>query len=108
MGELTSAAAAATLDVLVDPSGTPVLKVTGELDLCSVGPIHAAIEAIITAKPDRILFDRGELRFMDISGLRMFLAVTEQISEVDLLDPSPIVRKVIDLTGTSGAFSITP
>jgi anti-anti-sigma factor len=108
MGELVPPDETATLKVSADPSGTPILKVTGELDLSSVGSIYSAIEAVIATGPDRIVFDLSELRFMDSSGLRIFLAVADQIAEVELLDPSPIVRKVIELTGTSGAFTLSP
>jgi anti-anti-sigma factor len=108
MGEVVNPDAPATLEVSLDPSGRPILKVIGELDLSSVGPIGSAIEAIVTGKHDRIMFDLSELRFMDSSGLRMFLALAHQTAEVQLRDPSPMVRKVIELTGTSGAFVITP
>src|ERR1700722_2709033 len=103
-----NAVAAATMEAPVDPSGTPVVKVIGELDLFTVGPVHAAIQAIVTAKIDRILFDLSELQFMDGTGLRMLLSVTEQVAEVHLLVPSPIARKVTQLTGPSGAFPIPP
>ena len=108
MRELMNADAAPTVEALVDPSGTPVVKISGELDLFSVGLIRAGIEDCVTGEPARMLLDLSELRFMDCYSLRMFLALSRQIPEVQLLDPSPIVRKVIELTGTSGAFVMTP
>ena len=108
MGELVNPDETATLKVSVDPSGTPILKVTGELDLSSVGPIYSAIAPVLATRPDHIVFDLSELRFMDSSGLRIFLSVADQIAEVELRDPSPTVRKVIELTGTSGAFTLNP
>jgi anti-anti-sigma factor len=108
MGQLVNPDDAATLEISVNSGGTPILKVIGELDVSTAGPIYSAIEPVLATRPDRIVFDLSELRFMDSSGLRIFLAIADQIAEVELLDPSPIIRRVIELTGTSGAFTLTP
>jgi anti-sigma B factor antagonist len=99
---------AATCETFVDSCGTPTLKLAGELDIACVGPIGAALDAIIAGRPNKLVVDLSELRFIDSSGLSLFLAAAEQIAEVELRHPSPMFLKVIDLTGLSDVFLITP
>lgn len=109
MDELgNDAGALATCETLIDPSGTPTLKLVGELDIGGVGPIRKAFDAIVADCPDRVAIDLTELRFIDSSGLSLFLAVADQVGEVELRNPSPIIRKVLRLTGLSNVFVITP
>jgi anti-sigma B factor antagonist len=109
MDELVNdAGALATCETLIDPSGTPTLKLVGELDIGGVAPIRKAFDAIIADGPERVVIDLRELRFIDSSGLSLFLAVADRVDEVELRDPSPIIRKVIGLTGLSNVFVVTP
>jgi|HubBroStandDraft_1064217.scaffolds.fasta_scaffold14411_4 anti-anti-sigma factor len=103
-----NAGAAATCEALVDAAGTPTLKLFGELDLGSLGPIRRAFDAIVKDQPARVIVDVSELRFIDSSGLSLFLSVAHQIDEVELRDPSPTLRKVIGLTGLTDVFVMTP
>jgi anti-anti-sigma factor len=98
----------ATFERLVDPSGTPIVKLIGELDISSIGPIRAALDAIVAGRPDRVVIDLSELRFIDSSGLSVFLSVAHKVPEVELRNPSAMVRKVIGLTGLSNVFVLTP
>jgi anti-anti-sigma factor len=98
----------AACETLVDPSGTPTLKLIGELDIASVAPIQAAFDAIVAKRPARLVIDLSELRFIDSSGLSLLLAVADQVDEVELREPSAMTRKVIDLTGLSSVFIVTP
>lgn len=108
MDERVKPAGLATCETLIDPSGTPTLKLMGELDIGSRDPIRTAFGLIIADKPERVVIDLSELRFIDSSGLALLLAMAEQVATVELRDPSPMLRKVIDLTGISGVFVITP
>jgi anti-sigma B factor antagonist len=109
MGELAeNSGLLATCETLVDPSGTPTLKLIGELDIASVAPIGSAIDAIVADRPARVAVDLSELRFIDSSGLSLFLSMADQVAEVELRNPSAIVRKVLSLTGLSSVFVVTP
>jgi anti-sigma B factor antagonist len=98
----------ATCEMLADASGTPTLKLIGELDLGSVGPIRTACDALIAHRPTRVIVDLSELRFMDSSGLSLLLAVADRVAEVELREPSALIRKIIDVTGLSTIFVMTP
>jgi len=98
----------AEVEAVVDPSGTPVLKLIGEIDISTVGRIRSAIEPVLAGQSDRIVFDLRDLRFMDSSGLTMLLAIAEKVAEVELRNASQIIRTVIELTGLSSVFTIAP
>ena len=100
-------AAEARLEEVSDAAGTPVLKLSGELDLSNVGSLRAAIDATYGRGLDRIVFDLSELEFMDSSGLAMFVAIAERIATVELRNPRPVMRRIIELTGLSGVFLVT-
>ena len=109
MDELTDdARLLARFETLVDASGMPTLKISGELDMASAGPISQAIEAIVANRPTRVVVDLSDLRFIDSSGLSLFLILADQVAEVEIRNPSAIIRKVIDVTGLSSIFVISP
>ncbi len=45
---------------------------------------------------------------MDSSGLALLASVAQRVPEVELRDPSPIVRRLIELTGLVGILNVTP
>lgn len=109
MDELTSDdSVAARLEQSVDASGCPVFRITGELDVSNVGSVRSALEATVGRGMERIVFDLSELSFMDSSGLAVLLAMTGRAATVEIRDPQPIIRRVIELTGLSGTFVVTP
>jgi anti-sigma B factor antagonist len=108
MAELMEAGGAeATVAARRDESGVPIVKLTGEVDMSNVDSVRAAVDLAIAHDPERIVFDVGDLEFIDSSGLAMLLAVAEQISVVELHRPRPLIRRVIELTGLSTAFIVT-
>jgi anti-sigma B factor antagonist len=109
MEELMQAGGAeATVESLHDVSGVPIVRITGEVDMSNVDVVGAAVDLAIANNPERIVFELGDLEFMDSSGLAMLLAITERISVVELRRPRPLIRRVIELTGLSIAFVIAP
>ena len=95
------------VEVLVDLSGVQVLKVIGELDLASAESLQASIGPILEREPTEIVFDLSELQFMDSSGITLLVTVAQRVETVELRDPRPMVRRIIELTGLSGVFRMT-
>jgi anti-sigma B factor antagonist len=108
MGELLQAGGAeAKVETFQDESGIPVVKIAGEVDMSNADLVRKAVEPVIERKPGRIVFELGELEFMDSSGLAMLLGVAERITVVELKSPRPLVRRILELTGLTTAFVIT-
>ena len=45
------------------------------------------------------MFDLAGLRFMDSAGIAVLLGATKRVERVSLREPSPTVRRVVELTG---------
>jgi anti-anti-sigma factor len=93
------------LEVHADPDGS--LRLSGEFDMSSVDTFRLAVETL--ADPDReIALDMTELTFIDSSGIRAILTMTQEIGAngVVLRNPQPNVRRVLDLIGIEGRSGI--
>jgi anti-anti-sigma factor len=92
----------------LEPSGTVVLTVTGEVDLGSVAALQEAVDRALALQPPELAFDLSGLRFMDSSGIAVLLRAAARIGTVQVRNPSAVVRRVIELTGLAGSLHVTP
>ncbi len=99
-------AAEVVIDTRVDPTGAPVVTVSGELDISNAGLLEATVTSISDEQPERLIFDLSGLQFMDSAGIAVLIGAAAKVNAVRLRDPSPIVRRVIELTGLSGVLPI--
>lgn len=76
-----------------------VVSVAGELDVSTARDLEAAVEEACVTKPAELLFDLSELRFMDSAGIAVLLGATRKVPTVRLREPSPAVRRVLEMTG---------
>jgi anti-sigma B factor antagonist len=100
--------AEAVIEARTDTSGAPVIAVSGELDMSNAARLEATIEAVVAAKPDRLIFDLSGLRFMDSAGIAVLLGAAGKVTSIELRDPSPPVRRVVELTGLESVLSVAP
>lgn len=88
-----------------------VVRVTpeGELDLGTTSRLEAELEAPI-ASARHLVLDLAKLRFVDSTGLRMFLLLAERARcegwQLTLARPSPAITAILEVTGTTGALPI--
>ena len=88
--------------------GTPVVSLSGELDLTNAERVKSAIGDVIPDGTSRLVVETSELKFMDSSGLALLASITRKVTEIELRDPSPIVRRLIELTGLAEIMNIRP
>jgi anti-sigma B factor antagonist len=88
--------------------GTPVVSLSGELDLTNAARVQSVIEDIIAAGTGRLVVEMSELEFMDSPGLALLASVARKVPEVELRAPSPIVRRLIELTGLAEIRNVSP
>ncbi len=91
-----------------DENGTPVITIAGELDLSNTGQAKAAIDTALASQDQRLILELGGLEYMDSSGIALLAAAARQTREVELRDPSAIVRRLIELTGLDQILRMTP
>jgi anti-anti-sigma factor len=99
-------AAGIVIDADVDANGGPVVSLSGELDSSNAGSLDATLASITAQHPERLTFELSGLRFMDSAGIAVLLRAAANVSVVHLRNPSPIVRRVVEVTGLSDVLPI--
>jgi len=94
------------IDTALDPTGAPILILSGELDIASAGALEATVASITAKNPEQLIFDLSRLRFMDSAGIAVLVDAARKVNGVHLRDPSPIVRRVVELMGLSSVLPI--
>jgi anti-sigma B factor antagonist len=108
MAELDAEPPAVQIDMHLDQSGAQVVVLSGELDSSSAASLQERMATIAPHSAQRLIFDVAGLRFMDSAGIAVLLGVAETASSVSLRNPSPIIRRALEITGLSSVFSIEP
>jgi anti-sigma B factor antagonist len=91
-----------------DPGGGPVVTVSGEIDLSNTAELEAKVAEVTAGRPDTLVFDLSELRFMDSAGIAVLLGAASRVGNVRLRAPSPAVARVVELTGLTEVLEIEP
>jgi len=107
MAELEPERATVQIEMHLDPAGTQVVILAGELDSSNADSLQERVASIPPQPPRRLIFDLTHLRFMDSAGIAVLIGAAKA-SSVSLRNPSPIIRRVLEATGLSGVFSIEP
>lgn len=105
-GDREDGGAALVIENQVDPAGGAVLVLSGELDISNGAALEEAVASAAAEHPDLLIFDLAGLRFMDSSGISVLLDAATKVKTVQVRDPSPIVRRIIQVTGLSGVLGI--
>jgi anti-sigma B factor antagonist len=107
MADLDPDGQAVTVASAREENGTTIVYLSGELDLTSAGQFSTAIDAALASHPETLILDASGLTFMDSSGIVLLVSAAQRAQEVQVRDPSPIVRRLIELTGLSNVLRIT-
>ena len=91
---------ALTMDVR-EENGTVVVRMSGELDMTGVIKARAAIDAALGGHPRRVILYASGLNYMDSSGIALLVLLTHKAQEVQVRNPTAIVRQLIEMTGLS-------
>ena len=109
MAELEDTPAAeAAIDAHTDPSGVPIVAVSGDLDISNADALEATVASIVAGRPERLIFDLTRLRFMDSAGIAVLLEARERVGSIVLRAPSAPIRRVIEVTGLTDVLPIEP
>jgi anti-anti-sigma factor len=89
---------------LVDEEGVPVLRLCGEID-------STVVEAYEDATPGQAaVVDASRVTFLDCRGLGLLVRRTQDVRRAGqqpvLRHPARIVRRVVDIAGAGGLFTI--
>jgi anti-sigma B factor antagonist len=79
-------------------------RLKGELDMATAGDLSKVLRGA-SERADPMVLDLSEVSFMDSSGLRALLEAAGLLEEhrpIVLLDPSPQVRNLLDISIPGG------
>ena len=85
-----------------------MVSLSGELDLTNAERVKSATEDMIPDGTARLVVETSELEFMDSSGLALLASIDRKVPEIELRDPSLIVRRLIELTGLAEILNVSP
>ena len=88
-----------------DEDGTVVVHLAGELDMTGVVKARAAIDAALGGRPRRVILYASGLHYMDSSGIALLVLLSHKAQDVQVRNPTPIVRQLMEMTGLGGMLS---
>lgn len=85
-----------------------VVAVSGELDITNVDGLATAVAAALKRTSTRLVVDLSRLRFADSSAIALWVQWSTLVDDIELREPSPLLRKVIGSMGLSRTLHVTP
>jgi anti-sigma B factor antagonist len=84
-------------------AGTARLKLSGELDLASVGRVEQAVDEALAKGPRTLILELSGLSFVDSSGLRLFIVLDRRAAAegwtLVLVRPHGAAMTVFEVSG---------
>jgi anti-sigma B factor antagonist len=83
-----------------------VIELAGELDLATAPHVASVLDRMMVI-PDHIVIEAGGLTFIDSTGLRLLLRVSDLVGgRVELRDAGLQVRRLLEITGMTDRFTL--
>ncbi|HEY1778092.1 MAG TPA: STAS domain-containing protein [Solirubrobacteraceae bacterium] len=80
--------------------GAQRIIASGELDIATVPVLEAAFDAALASAAGRIVVDLGSITFIDSTGLRLLIKMTETCPDGKLgIRSTAIVDRLLQVTG---------
>ena len=77
-----------------------IIKLAGHIDSTNAGAVEEELNSIrAQEKPESIIVDCEDLEYLSSAGLRIILRLRKSISELSLVNVSPDVYEVFEMTG---------
>lgn len=87
--------------VLFQDNGIPTVKLSGRIDSTNAAEMEKEILAALQNAGDAPVFDVEDLEYISSAGLRVLLRLRKQYTGMQLINASPEVFDVLDMTGFS-------
>jgi anti-sigma B factor antagonist len=103
-----SSGASLEISTTVDAHGVLSIAPAGDVDLSNAAQLAEAVSAAVERRPHRLVFDLADLSFIDSAGIAVLVTATNALKDVHIRNPSPIVSRVIELTGLAEVLPTEP
>jgi anti-anti-sigma factor len=91
-----------------DGDGSALVRLRGDLDMASADELEAAVEPVIAASPERLVIDVSGLRFADSSAIALWVRWSNAVRQVEIREPSQLMRRVLETMGLAERLRVTP
>jgi anti-anti-sigma factor len=108
MAEVNGDGASMTFELLPADGSARIVKLDGELDITTIDDLDEAVKPIIDADPERLVVDVSGLRFADSSAIALWVKWSSTVRALEIRDPSPLLRRVIESMGLAQTLGVTP
>ena len=84
-------------------TGTAAVTISGELDVVTAPALRPVLADVLDARPTRLIFDLTRVDYIDCASARAIVRAGWWLpaGRRVIIRPSPVVRKILDLTGLS-------
>jgi len=88
-----------------------IVSASGEVDLYTAPLLQAELAAVVSGgHPVRVVVDMSGVEFCDSTGMNVLLSAMKRATErggaLDLANPRPAVRKILQVTGLDAVFTV--
>ena len=97
-----------SFELVSSDDAATVVKVTGELDITTIDELEEAVQPILDREPQRLVIDVSSLRFADSSAIALWMKWSTVVRRLEIRDPQPLLRRVIDSMGLAQTLRVTP
>jgi anti-sigma B factor antagonist len=87
-------------------TGAPVIAIRGEVDLSNAPSLQSEIDEILGDDSERVVLDLASLTFIDSSGIAVLVRLHNRVGSVQVRNPTPVVRRIIKVTGLEEALGL--
>lgn len=109
MGELSAdPAERLTVEVAKDDDGSAIVIVAGDLDMTTADTLEARVDPVIQSSRDRLVVDVSGLGFADSSAIALFVRWASLVSELEIREPSAMLRRIIERMGLADRLHMSP
>lgn len=91
-----------------ETAGVATIAIAGDLDIATVESVSHRIDQGLDGAPTHVVFDLAQVSFLDSSGIALMLQIAARVGSAEIRHPTPIVRRVIEVTGLRDVFSLDP
>lgn len=84
-----------------------VVTIMGELDMSGIEPLSGQVERMLAAGVTRLTVDVSGVRFADSSAIALWVRWAGAVSEFELRDPPPLLRRVISAMGLAEKLGVS-
>jgi anti-sigma B factor antagonist len=102
----------APLQLFVSGEGTTRLIVAGELDGATAVLLSEQLRQLVADLVGDLTIDIGLVTFIDSTGLSLLISLHKQVRALGrtltVADPTPMARRLLEITGLDQALTIEP